>query len=633
MAVRRLGWNLRSAPPLRGEAHQLSSRGESLSASVDPQRRIGLLARLRPAVFMAIAIAMLALPAAALAHSERHTDYPDPNLGSFPQYRTDGNYLVVCHPDTKQRIAEYDGALRKRNQDLLKKCRFVNIQAAVNRATNNTRILVMPGIYREWASLKPAPPGCEDIYAMVAAGNQVLTYDQERQCPNAKNLIAIMGDTNGNGICDAKCNIQIEGTGETPEDVVIAGDRYSRSNAMRLNGIRADRADGIYIKNLTTEFFDFNGMYFLETNGFRIDRVVSRWNREYGVLSFTSDHGIYEYCETVGNGDSGVYPGSGPNGRHGALMGGTTYGIIIRYCDSHDNLMGYSATAGNGTWSHHNKFHHNAAGTVTDAIVGGHPGMPPDFSKWTENLYYSNNKALFSDGPIPVPPEQYTDDMTTGRDEYCKRPPEQRDLKVVCPSFFMPIGTGLLLAGTNSDVVSNNYFFDNWRIGEALLYVPATLRGQDDPSRQADTSNNNVQTGNCMAFRPTSLDPAQVDFSTCSGTQDSNGVDFWWDEEEGTDCPEVDQDPGNCVDAQDNKGNCWSGNVGFGSALGGEPSSDPPLIQTYSCPGIDSPRPPNGSKSALLVPCTDWDPQTNTDPIGCEMAGSSWFEVPPEPQP
>jgi hypothetical protein len=256
--------------------------------------------------------------------------------------------------------------------------------------------------------------------------------------------------------------------------------------------------------------------------------------------------------------------------------------------------------------------------------------MPPDFSKWSENVYYSNNKPLFSDGPIPVPPEQYTDDMQTGRDEYCKLPPDQRDLQVVCPSFFMPIGSGLLLAGTNSDIVENSYFFDNWRLGTALLYVPATLRGQDDPSRQADVSNNNRQSGNCMGMRPTVIDPTQIDFSTCQGTHDSNGVDFWWDEEEGTDCKEVDQDPGTCVDANDGLGNCWSGNVGFGGNL----SSDPALIQTgFSCPGLDVPRPPNSSKSAFLVPCTTWDPQTNTDPPGCEMAGSSWFDVPPEPQP
>ena len=80
----------------------------------------------------------------------------------------------------------------------------------------------------------------------------------------------------------------------------------------------------------------------LETNGFRIDSVISRYSREYGILSFTSDHGIYENCETYGNGDSGVYPGSGPD-RHGQPDAhGHVYGIVIRNCDSHDNNIGSS---------------------------------------------------------------------------------------------------------------------------------------------------------------------------------------------------------------------------------------------------------------------------------------------------
>ena len=56
-------------------------------------------------------------------------------------------------------------------------------------------------------------------------------------------------------------------------------------------------------RNFKVELSDFNNIYVLETNGFRIDRRRSGYSREYGILSFTSDHGIYENCETYGNGD------------------------------------------------------------------------------------------------------------------------------------------------------------------------------------------------------------------------------------------------------------------------------------------------------------------------------------------
>jgi hypothetical protein len=542
---------------------------------------------------------MGAMPASAGAHAERATTFPDPDQGAFPEYRTSGPAKIVCSPETtKQRIKAFKGSVKKHHKQLLRDCRYHTIQAAVNAAANNTRILVMPGVYPESPSRAPAPAGCEDVYERTAAGQFALSYAEHRQCPHAQNLIAVLGDTDGNGVCDSKCNIQIEGTGPSRTDAVISGERA------KLNILRADRADGIYVKNLMFEFSDFNNIYVLETNGFRIDNVLSRWSREYGILSFTSDHGIYENCETYGNGDSGIYPGSGPE-RHGLPDAhGHVYGIEIRNCDSHHNNIGSSGTAGNGTWFHNNSFHHNAIGMTTDSFAGGHPGMPQDASKFEDNLIYSNNNNIFSDD----------------RDAYCKQPAEDRDPTVVCPTFQVPVGTGILIAGGNDNIVEGNYIFDNWRRGTMLHWVPASFRNEPDPAKGTDTSNNNAYVGNCMGIRPQSL--LAPNYSSCQGDRDANGVDFWWDEEEGTDC---DPDLAGCVDFETQKGNCWTGNVG---PNGAEPTGDPPVSLLPACPGLDDGfKFPNVDKLLGLLPCASWDPQTNTDPPGCD-----WFTTPAEPQ-
>jgi hypothetical protein len=536
-----------------------------------------------------------ALPATAGAHAERPAFFPDPDQGAFPELRTTGPELVVCTDTTKRRIKSFQGRLRANHQRLLRDCEYNNIQDAVNDAQNGTRILVMPGVYNEVPSRGPAPAGCEDIYERTENGDYSLTYDEHRQCPNAQNLIAVLGDTDGDRVCDSKCNIQIEGTSPRRVDAVINGDRA------KLNILRADRADGIVISNLSFQFSDFNNIYVLETNGFMIDRVLSRYSREYGVLSFTSDHGIYQNCETIGNGDSGIYPGSGPD-RHGQPDAhGHVYGIEVRNCDSHDNNIGSSGTAGNGTWFHNNKFHDNAIGVTTDSFAGGHPGMPQDASKFEDNLIYSNNNNIFSDD----------------RDAYCKQPPADRDPTVVCPTFQVPVGTGMLIAGGNDNIVEGNYIFDNWRRGTMLHWVPASFRNEPDPAKGTDTSNNNAYLNNCMGIKPSNLDIP--DWNVCEGTRDMNGTDFWWDEEEGTDC---DPDQPGCVDLETAKGNCWTGNQG---PDGLQPTSDPQSLPL--CPGLDNGFLfPNISKFFELVPCADWNPETNTDPPGC-----NWFTLPPEP--
>jgi hypothetical protein len=540
----------------------------------------------------ACALALTVMTPAAFGHAERPSYYPNfdpiakkydpaPEIGpagSVPKYRGRGTAIVVCKADSGQRIralprkTRRERAVRKRNLSLLRHCRFRHIQQAVTAARNGTRILVLPGVYKEEPSrAEPNPdPKCNGMYDTSEEHGTAPSYLYHFTCPNSQNMIAITGDSpsDPDRKCDRKCNIQISGTAR-PQDVLITGERS------KLNVIRADRADGVYLSNFTIEFSDFNNIYVLETNGFHLNKIVSRYSREYGILSFASDHGLYENIEAFNSGDSGIYPGSGPEG-HCAR-----YGIEIRNSDSHDNTLGYSGTAGNGVWAHDNKFHDNSTGIVTDSFAAGHPGMPQDCAKWENNEVYSNNKDLFN----------------AERDEYCKKPVEQRDPKIVCPTFQTAVGTGMMIAGGNGDITRGNYIYDNWRAGARLFWVPTSLRGGDSTGQssnhdteQFDTSNKNRYDDNKVGVRP-------------DGTRDPNGVDFWWDEE--------------------GQGNCWQGNTGPGGA---KPTSDPATLPTCSSGGSAFSS-GNPAKQTFQVPCATWNPTDNTDPPGCD-----WFDRPPEPK-
>lgn len=501
---------------------------------------------------LAALLALVLLVPSVQAHVERPSNFPS-GKGHVPTYRTSGPYLVVCKPDTPQRISQYPPVLKAYNERLYRECAadgYAHIQAAVDAVEKpGTRILIQPGIYREEPSLAKLSADCKAL-----EDRRPLSYEEQLACPHLDNLVAIFGDgPDKDQACDGRlCALQIEGTGAEPLDVILD------NNFTRLNGLRADRADGVYFRNFTVQRAEFNALYVIETDGFVIDRMLARWNDEYGFLTYTSDHGLYTDCEAYANGDGGLYPGSA------AELHGERVSIEIRRCRSHHNALGYSGTAGNSVYVHDNWFYKNSTGIVTDSFAADHPGAPQDSGRFVNNHIFSNNMDYYENV----------------RDGTCSKPMRERGYErgTVCPTFLVPVGTGMLIAGGNSNVVGDNYIYDNWRYGAMLLYVPAYFRGEEDPMKQFDTSHFNRYVNNVMGMN-------------AKGTVLPNGLDFWWDEE--------------------GMGNCWLNNIAEGAV-----SSDPIILP--SCTSSPTPGTWNVVKSATIVGCSQYNRETNPDPAGCD---------------
>ena len=524
----------------------------------------------------------LAVAGGASAHPERTTFFPDHTKGSVPTYRTDGgNVITVCRPDSAERIARiYKGKGSAGTRDALLKqaatCQIQEIQTAVDQSASGDRIQILPGVYTEPTSRqvpfndskcpREDPRYWENTGDGHGEDGKVPTYQFHWDCKNSRNLIQILGDSPSDEDleCDQHCNLQLEGMGKRPEDVVLVGDRKKR------DVLRADRADGVVIKNLTAEQASFNGIDVVETNGFLLDHAVGRYNQNYGILTFTSDNGLYDFTEGHHNGDSGLYPGSGPEGHC------LRYGIEIRNSSSHDNVLGQSGTAGNGTWVHDSKWFNNGVGIVNDSFASGHPGMPQDCSKWERNQVYSNNTNYFE----------------RENQEYCANTPfEQRPREHVCPQFQSPVGSGFAFYGANENIIRDNRVWDNWRSGYRLFWVPGSVRGDTRPEAQRDTSHRNKITENVFGIAP-------------DGKVMRNGVDVYWDEQ--------------------GDGNCWENNQGAGA--GGGITSDPDPLPTCASGG-SSGLVSNPAKIGPETTCATWDPETNQFPPGC-----SWFDTPPKPE-
>src|SRR3954449_4356480 len=541
------------------------------------------------------ALAVLA-PATALAHVERPAYWPDPapdcsikpcTGGEVPTVRSLSSSLVksrpgathvVCQPDSLARLkasiakARKDGynvrptenrslnatqaaKLLTINTSLFRRCRWKEIQPAVMASHNNDRVVIMPGLYTEpTARAQPThDPKCDEYKTHADSGDPgALSHAYQIHCPNDANLVAVIGRGMGHGTdpdppredrhgipnlgpC-IRCNLQLEGSGVSADDVVVEAGDASKGNGgpsaignKKDVGIFADRADGFVLRKVTVRHAREHDIYILESDGYRFDQFKTFYAGGYGVLTFVEDHGLMENCEAVGNGDSGLYPGAGAKtsaGRDTKYYPTPRYSQEMRNCDSHHNTGGYSGTNGNATWVHHNNFYDNALGFTTDVFTApGHPGFPQQGDLIEDNSFYDNNFNPYVAGS---------------------------DVKPFIPA---PVGTGLWIAGGNDNVLRGNHFWDNRLRGVMLFAAPdATVCGPVvgsstpvpgcDPTKTS-TSYNNSFTANLMGTTP-------------AGDVQLNGVDFWWDNFAG------------------NTGNCWWANVAApGRTITSSPSSLP----------------------------------------------------------
>ncbi|SDJ94064.1 right-handed parallel beta-helix repeat-containing protein [Streptomyces indicus] len=517
------------------------------------------------ALCAAFAAALTAAPVAA-AHEERPVTFPD-GSGSVPTYRDGPPDLLVCKDDRadfERRISGFPADLREKNLDLFAQCQkdgFRHLQEAVDAVDEpGMNIAILPGLYEEEPS-QPKPTGaCANLKAKDSQlGYQILSFAQQKQCPHNQNLVAILG----------KKDLQIEGTGASRLDVVIDA-KYGK-----LNAIRADESDGIYFRNFTAQRTTFNSLYVLAGDGFVIDNVLTRWNDEYGFLTFASDHGLYKNCESYGNGDSGIYPGSASNINDGRGYDVPRYSIEITGCRSHHNMVGYSGTAGDSVWVHDNEFDHNMGGASMDSAFPGHPGLPQNHAKFERNDIHDNNADYY----------KYIADGT------CAKDPVDRGYEdgVVCPQISMPPGTGIITAGGNWNLYENNWVYGHDRAAFFLSAVPAFIRGESAWSKQADTSHHNRYAGNKLGIDK-------------QGKSRPNATDVWWDGQ--------------------GEGNCWQGSAGAST-----PRALPECgSERGDLSGGSDRLAGEPTKLAALLVCADYDARAARLPAGCDWYGATGIE-------
>jgi Right handed beta helix region len=626
-------------------------------------------------LILCVVVVSLVLPAVAAAHLERPSYWPDPapdrsvspaaggkvpslrSLGSALDRHGAGKVRVVCQGrggwksidvlrDSIKTARKYGYRIRpsqpklylsrheandllRENIKLAKKCNYSEIQPAVNASGNNDRVVVLPGHYTEPTS-RAQPlndPRCADMKQQDRGGALTPSYRYQVTCPNDQNLIHVAGravpDTpppspplmNRQGIPDVgpclRCNLQLEGSGVKPTDVIIDGasdyesdDPEARPRTLLKHVIlRVDRADGFVAHNFTVRGALEHGIYVEEADGYRLDTVKMFWAADYGNLTFTSDHGLYTDCDGFGAGDAVLYPGAAPETGEQADLSfypdAPRINTTVRRCDMRGSVLAYSGSMGNSVRITQSNIYGNTAGISTDTIsAGGHPGYPADSVEVDHNWIYSNNLDLFKPDP-PVEP-------AIG---------------------ILPSGVGIFWAGHNNGRVHDNWIWDNWRAGAWLLSIPdflVTPEGNINPggSCKSDprvnptlsTSCGNRYYDNQLGRVPRGFRPFDELFAFGNQVGPTrgvarNGVDFWWDE-------------GGLGTVA---GNCWFNNVGADGTLAGVTGSgagDGNDALPTDCTSI---RRGDGVKLAYLLSCF-MAREGDLPPEQCD-----WYTLPPQP--
>jgi hypothetical protein len=486
---------------------------------------------------------------------------------------------VVCRPDSLRRMragltvardlsaAQRRATIRK-NERLFERCRHREIQSAVTAADNNDTVAILPGFYTEpTARAQPHnDPRCADMVEQTETGRTAPSYRYQATCPNDLALIAVIGRDPDSNRC-VRCNLQIDGTGARPEDVIIEAAAEPRDPGVQRdlfdlsqkkvpsakeNVIRADRADGFYVRNLTVRNAEHNGVYGNEMDGMTVSRVNMFWNHEYGHLSFVTDHNVVKHSRAAGSADGGLYPGASPPSRPRINT------VVMNNVADH-NVLGFSGTMGSNVRIVDNDFRHNSVGISLDSFYrAGHPGFPQNSTVIEGNRIHSNNFNTFAeDSPVRSTVQA-------------------------------AVGTGMWIVGGNDNLVKGNWIYDNWRHGTMLITVPDALSNnlEKPPEPEQDTK---LSTSHRNRFEENHLGLAP------DGRGLPNGTDHWWDEH--------------------GQGNCWRQSSPF--------TSDPsrlPDCDTFPNQGAGNP-----VKTAQLAACGFADGRDENTPA-CD-----WYQSPPPP--
>ncbi len=180
-----------------------------------------------------------------------------------------------------------------------------------------------------------------------------------------------------------------EAVNVTTNNLVIRGTDRNKvildGQFRRQNGIRVLGAKGVAVENMTARNYRSNGFFWTGVDGYRGSYLTAYNNGDYGIYSFDSVNGVFEYSYGSGSPDAGFYIG-----------GCNPCNALLNHVEAEYNGIGYSGTNSGGNLIIANSsFHDNRVGIVPN--TGSYEKCYPERDNTiVGNVVYNNN---YVDGP------------------------------------------------------------------------------------------------------------------------------------------------------------------------------------------------------------------------------------------
>ena len=266
----------------------------------------------------------------------------------------------------------------------------------------------------------------------------------------------------------------------TTANIVIRGLDRRRTvldgGFVRDNGIKV-LADGVVVENLTARNYKSNGFFWTGVKGYRGSYLTAIRNGDYGIYAFDATYGQFDHDYGAGSPDAGFYIGQC-----------FPCHAVITDSLSEWNGIGYSGTnAGGSLLVVRSVWRDNRVGIVPNS--GTEEKNPPQHGiTIVGNTVYGNNNGKTAAIDIAQ----------------------------------LAIGTGILVAGGNDNVVERNLVYDHDLVGIGVIPLPEKVINPDDPkainfdARRNEVDGNHVSDSRAADLAlVTSLDDAKDTGENC----------------------------------------------------------------------------------------------------------------------